>query len=199
MLIEVLESDYYYHIYNRGNNKEDIFIEEKNYNYFLKLYDKYIEKVADTFAYCLLKNHFHFLIKIKDDDELAQDYVLGKKKISQPFSNLFNAYAKSINKAYGRTGSLFQDRFSRKKVTNEKYLKHLIHYIHANPQKHGFEKDFRKYPHSSYSSYLSDEKTKLKREEGLEFFGSLDDFIDFHIYNKLKYEGIIEKIDEEDD
>ena len=55
----------YYHIYNRGNNRGDVFFEADNYNYFLKLYAKYIEPVAETFAWCLLKNHFHCLFDLK--------------------------------------------------------------------------------------------------------------------------------------
>jgi putative transposase len=54
-----------YHIYNRGNNRENVFVEERNYRHFLQLYAKYIEPVAWTYAYCLLRNHFHFLVKIK--------------------------------------------------------------------------------------------------------------------------------------
>ena len=61
-----LEAEQYYHIYNRGNNGETLFREERNYRYFLNLYAKYIEPVAETFAYCLLKNHFHFLVHVKD-------------------------------------------------------------------------------------------------------------------------------------
>ncbi len=56
----------YYHIYNRGNNREDIFLEDKNYFYFLDLFKKYISPLADLYAYCLMKNHFHLLIKIKE-------------------------------------------------------------------------------------------------------------------------------------
>ncbi len=59
----------YYHIYNRGNNREDIFIEPPNYSYFLSLYAKYIDPVADTYAYCLLRNHFHLLVRIKMEEE----------------------------------------------------------------------------------------------------------------------------------
>ena len=55
----------YYYIYNRGYNREDIFVEEHNYSYFLKLYDKHISPVAETLAYCLLKNHFRFLVFIR--------------------------------------------------------------------------------------------------------------------------------------
>jgi len=61
-----LQYGLYYHIYNRGNNRENIFLEERNYRYFLQLYLKYIEPIAWTFAYCLLRNHFHFLVRIKD-------------------------------------------------------------------------------------------------------------------------------------
>ncbi len=67
-----LEYNCYYHIFNRGNNRENIFKEERNYRYFLKLYAKYIEPVADTFAYCLLPNHFHLLVRTKTVEELQE-------------------------------------------------------------------------------------------------------------------------------
>lgn len=53
----------FYHIYNRGNNRENIFIEERNYTLFMNLYSRYIPPIADTYAYCLLRNHFHFLVR----------------------------------------------------------------------------------------------------------------------------------------
>jgi len=62
----------YYHIYNRGNNSIDVFLETENYLYFLRLYAKYIEPVADTYAWCLLKNHFHILVRIKDRTEINE-------------------------------------------------------------------------------------------------------------------------------
>lgn len=61
-----LEPGRFYHVYTRGNNRENLFFEEKNYDYFLQLYKKYISPFADTYAYCLLRNHFHFLIKVKE-------------------------------------------------------------------------------------------------------------------------------------
>ena len=60
-----LEFGEYYHIFNRGVIGENIFREERNYLYFLRLYGKYIEPIADTFAYCLLRNHLHLLVRIK--------------------------------------------------------------------------------------------------------------------------------------
>ena len=67
-----LEYGKYYHIYNRGNNRENIFREEKNYLYFLQLYSKYIPFIADTYSYCLMPNHFHLLVRIKTEKEQAE-------------------------------------------------------------------------------------------------------------------------------
>jgi putative transposase len=100
-----LEPGKYYHIYNRGNNGANIFIEERNYTYFMNLYARYIVPVADTFAYCLLRNHFHIGVRIKED-------LTGLKNPGQQFSNFFNAYSKGLNRAYGRTGSVFESRLS---------------------------------------------------------------------------------------
>ena len=102
------------------------------------------------------------------------------KIYSQAFSNMFNAYAKAINKRYGRTGSLFQTRFGRKRITSNEHLVHLIHYIHFNPQRHGFIRDYRQYPHSSYRLFLTDKNTRLKKEEVIEWFGGLEGFQEFH-------------------
>ena len=172
MKYEPIISDRYYHIYNQGNNKEDIFIEEKNYSYFLHLLMKHIVKYSDIYCYCLLKNHFHLIIKTKENIE--------DKKIQQSISNFFNAYTKSINKAYNRTGSLFRDRFKRKIIEDENYLKHLIIYIHLNPQNHRLIEDYKKYKHSSYQSILSNSKTNLKRNEVLEIFNDKENFIFVH-------------------
>ncbi len=172
-----LQFGQYYHIYNRGNNRENLFYEERNYRYFLKLYARYVQPVADTFAYCLLRNHFHSLVYIKTEEEQEQTFRVSETlkvfKVlspSQQFSNLFNAYAKAINKAYQRTGSLFQHPFGRILVTSDTYFVHLITYIHRNPQKHGFVDDFRDWTYSSYHAILSQKPTRLKRDAVLDWF-----------------------------
>lgn len=68
---DFLEKGYFYHIYNRGNNKENLFLEEDNYVYFLNLISKYLLPVSDTYSYCLLKNHFHILLKIKEETGIS--------------------------------------------------------------------------------------------------------------------------------
>jgi REP element-mobilizing transposase RayT len=178
-----LQYGQYYHICNRGNNRENLFIEGRNYRYFLKLYAKHVEPVADTYAYCLLRSHFHVLVRIKSVEEQEQTFrVLETLKVfkprnpSQHFGNLFNAYAKAINKAYQRTGSLFEHPFGRVPVTSDAYFVHLIAYIHQNPQKHGFADDFRVWPYSSYHAILSQKPTRLRREEVLAWFDGLVEF-----------------------
>jgi len=162
----------YYHIYNRGNNRENIFFEERNCHHFLQLYAKHIEPIADTYAYCLLRNHFHFLVRIKTPDLTGFPNLSGlPRKPSQHFSNLFNAYTKAVNKAYGRTGSLFQRPFGRIEVTSDLHFVRLIIYIHHNPQKHGFVDDFGAWPFSSYQALMSSKATRLKRDQVLGWFG----------------------------
>ncbi|QTE21393.1 transposase [Polaribacter cellanae] len=177
MKYEVLVEDSFYHIYNCGNNKENIFIEEKNYIYFLKLVKKHLFNTCDILAYCLLKNHFHLIIKTKEN--------ILSKEISQSFSNLFNSYSKSINKKYGRSGSLFKDRFSRIKLDSEEYLKNLIIYVHLNPTHHKFTEGFSNYKYSSYQSILSTQKTSLDRGFIIDFFGDKENFIDVHNFKRL--------------
>ncbi len=184
---EPLDFGNYYHIYNRGNNGIDLFFETGNYEYFLKLYHQYIHPIAETFAWCLMKNHFHFLVYIRDEKEVLMD-SLEYSTVDQPrgldpsrqFGHLFNAYTQAINKKYSRTGSLFEKPFERKRVTSEKYLQNLIYYIHSNPVHHGFSKTINEYPWSSYGSIVSDKPTKLKRDEVLVLYGSKEDFIDYH-------------------
>ena len=69
--MQTIEFGRYYHIYNRGINSGNLFEENTNYEHFLKLYEKYINPIADTYAWCLMKNHFHFLVRIKSEEEIG--------------------------------------------------------------------------------------------------------------------------------
>lgn len=182
-----LENGNYYHIYNRGNNGIDVFFDSDSYYHFLRLYDKYISPIAETYAWCLLKNHFHILVYLKLDDEI--DYskleysTVEKPKIldsSKQFGHLFNAYTQAINKKFHRTGVLFEKPFERKQITSEKYLQNVIYYIHNNPVQHGFTKQMSLYPWSSFESIVSDQPTKLNRKEVIELYGTKVDFLDYH-------------------
>ena len=83
-----MEPGNFYHIYNRGNNKENIFFEEKNYYYFLKKFDEYLSAFSDVYAYCLMPNHFHFLIKIKETSNKTSEV----SKTSEVFTAKLRKY-----------------------------------------------------------------------------------------------------------
>ncbi len=174
-----LIAGHYYHLYNRGNNGENLFIEERNYQYFLQLYSRYIFPTVDTYAYCLMKNHFHFLVRPRltalnnFESTPSVDY-------SKSFSNLFNAYTKAINQTYHRTGSLFEKPFKRILVDSERYLVHLVSYIHRNPQQHGFTDDFRTYPYSSYQTIWQQKNSRLEYQQVFEWFGNISALANYH-------------------
>ena len=163
-----IEFDRYYHIFNRGNNHDHIFYKDLNYDYFLGKYKKYLGGHVKTYAYCLLPNHFHLLIKTISD------------KVSSQLQKFFQSYALSINKQEGRSGSLFTKPFRRLSIEDDDYLKWLVFYIHFNPEKHFICSNFRNYQHSSFSSFLSSAETGLEREEVFKWFGNKKDFIDYH-------------------
>ncbi len=157
----------YYHVYNRGNNKAAIFRDAEDYKLFLRrlseaLYpDRTLERVngahlqrnqrkplpANTFslvAYCLMPNHFHFLLRQNTD--LAVSVLVSK---------VCGSYSKLFNKKYKRVGSLFQDQFKAVHVDDDTYLKWLSTYIHQNPTAARLAKRPEDYPYSSYKEYVS--------------------------------------------
>lgn len=197
----------FYHIYNRGNNRENIFVQERNYAYFMDLWWKHISPIAETWAYCLLRNHFHASVYIKEpadltglmnvsvDENARVDKIesplvsrgdlsgLKNTKLRDPsqyFSNFFNAYTRGLNIATQRAGTLFARPFKRIPVDNEAYLMRLIVYIHQNPQKHGFVTDFKDWNYSSYHSIIGNAPTRLQKDKVLKLFGSRADFIRLH-------------------
>jgi putative transposase len=187
MEIETIEEGYFYHIYNRGNNGGVIFMQEINYQYFLKLLEKYIVPVADVYAYCLMENHFHFLLKIRNLNEVnfknLKYSTVNKAKVvnfSYQFSHFINAYSQAINKKYERSGSLFEKPFERKKIENKDYIKQAVLYINCNPLKHKIVDDLKNFMWSSYKSHISNQKTNIKRSEVIELFDNLENFIWCH-------------------
>ena len=175
----------FYHIYNRGNNRENIFFQERNYAYFLELWWKHVSPIAETWAFCLLRNHFHAVVWIKEQSNLSglQNLTGLSPKLKEPsqyFSNFFNAYARGVNIATQRTGALFERPFKRIPVNSEAYLMRLIVYVHQNPQKHNFEDDFRNWNYSSYHELTANIPTRLQRDRLLQLFGSREDFVRIH-------------------
>ena len=208
--IEPIEYGRYYHIYNRGINGTDLFITDDNYSWFFELYNKHVDLIADTYAWCLMKNHFHFLVHIKDEGDIQPfkplsglktaervtdshtpsevsnpdgGLVEGKERKPKPsnqFSHLFNSYAQAFNKENNRSGSLFEKPFKRKLIESEDYLKRLVYYIHHNSVHHGFTDTIVEYPWSSYHSIIKPHNTKLMHEEVIDWFDDVENFKFYH-------------------
>jgi putative transposase len=201
----------FYHIYNQGINGCDLFSDPATYQHFMLLYDKYIYPIADTFAWVLMRNHFHLLVKIKEnvvykysgfdsskDADRCEDNKwetidlltstnqrIDSVKMPSPqlhFSHFFNAYSRYFNKRFNRKGALFQRRFRRKIIGDESYFKNIVMYIHNNPVHHGFCEHPMEYPWSSYQSCISVKPTKLQRNQVIGWF---DDLVNF----KLMHNG----------
>jgi REP element-mobilizing transposase RayT len=172
----------FYHIFNRGNNSDTIFYSTENYRFFLRRLDEHLSSFIEVYAFCLLPNHFHLLVRVKKLDPLHLEDAKGLKNdpVSMAFLRLFTSYSKAINKQENRHGSLIENPFKRKEITNTRYLANVVFYIHANPQLHGICDDFRHYPWSSYKRILLSKPSKLKKEEVMKWFISPENYLDYH-------------------
>ena len=178
-----IEPDKFYHIWNRGNNRENLFYASANYEYFLRMYAELLDPVAETYAFCLLPNHFHILIRTKSFPVLVSPMAetnKTKNPVSLAFQRFFTAYSQAINIQQHRTGSLFQKPFKRLEIKSARQLSNLVHYIHTNPQRHRIIDDFRQYPWSSYERILISRPSKLKKEEVLQWFRNKENYLNYH-------------------
>jgi len=182
--MEILESGNYYHVYNHANGSDNLFISDDNYSFFLKKFKQHVAPIAETYAYCLMPNHFHFLVRIKEEDAIVRAFpkygileILNRTKfISKQFSNFFSSYTQSFNKVNGRKGSLFYKNFKRKRINTEVYLKQVIVYIHLNPVYHGFTDEVNKWRYSSYNAICSTKLTLVNKVDVLNLFEDITNF-----------------------
>lgn len=162
--------DYYYHIYNRGAHKADIFRDDRDYVYLLKLLK---EKAAafdiSVIAYCLMDNHYHFLLRQNGD-----------ATISQFMQAVFNIYSKTFNKKYGLSGTLFEGAFKAIFVDRYEYLLHLCRYIHRNPVEADMVKKPEQWHYSNYLEFIEQRAGELvDRDFVSKNFGTPEEYQDF--------------------
>jgi REP element-mobilizing transposase RayT len=174
----------YYHLFNRGVNRQKIFFQERNYSYFLKLVDQFLTDYVIILAYALLPNHFHFVVKIKDriyfKDSVIDDEILIGKVVVNQLKRMFITYSMSINIQEGRDGSLFEPKYKRLIIEENEYLLNAISYVHFNPENHEIINNFREYEYSSYNSLISGGKSIVNTEYTLEIFDGMEGFINYH-------------------
>lgn len=156
----------------------------------------------DCFAFNLLDNHTHFVVRVKDEKSLRHSISLIAKQywtkpmqaftqvgagehlageiIERQVNSFMASYAKGTNELYARKGGLFQSPFRRSLIMSESHLQQAIIYVHANAQKHGIVKDFKEHPYTSYHEILSGESKNVKADFVLDFFGGKEMFIQTH-------------------
>lgn len=140
--------DQYYHIYNRGNNRQAIFFERDNYLYFLLAIKKYLVDYVDILAYCLMPTHYHFLVRVRSQ-------TVASEAVSHAMQKVGISYTKAVNKRFARVGALFQGQFQAKPVQNYSHLLNLCVYIHANPVKDNLVTLPEEWEFSNYLEWLN--------------------------------------------
>lgn len=153
-----------YHIYNRGNNSQNIFFNKDNYLFFLKKLRKELLPYCEILAYCMMPNHFHLMVMTKssDNSKLLDDSLIqtieGKKNLNTGIAILLRSYTRAIQKQENIKGSLFQQKTKAQALTNSKNLglNHpaiCMHYIHQNPLRGGLVSNMEGWPFSSFRDY----------------------------------------------
>lgn len=193
-----------YHIFNRSNHKVPLFRDSTDRLIFLRKYWQLVAPFQHTLAYCLLGNHFHFIVRVRSLEEI----VAALKKIKpwdltrtqaewlaldpaertvnellvHQYGRMFNGFSKCYSKRWNSPGNLLVRPFRRKQINAVDYLRTSIRYVHTNPEKHELTDDFANYPWSSYLLHLygSEAETGLSTLQTFSAFGGRKSFVDFH-------------------
>lgn len=153
----------YYHLYNRGNDRNLIFHRPANYRFFLGLLRKHLANAAaELIAYCLMPNHYHLVV-----------YLAREIDFSNTLRAFTTAYVRSFNNWYGRVGYLYQGTTKAKLVQEEEYLIHLCRYVHLNPVVAGLVRSPEEWEFSNYLEWISEAvatQTQIAMARGAYFF-----------------------------
>lgn len=177
----------YYHLYNHSNGNLNLFRSDENYRYFLEKYLKYTEPYIETLAYCLMPNHFHFFIRVKEDSKSSELFKgseplekISPVLVTNSIKNWLICYTQSYHKYYGTRGNLFYQKIRRKLILDENYMVNLIVYLHLNPVIHGFTNDLHDWKYSSLNDFLDDSDSFLKKHHVFDLFGGKNNFLFCH-------------------
>jgi putative transposase len=174
--------DHEYHLSNRAVGREEIFVEERNYDFFLGRASIHVSPVAEFLSYTLLPNHFHFIVRIKALEAIEKYYseVKNGKSVEQDlvcdfimerFSNFLNSYTKAFNKTYQRQGALFIDYLKRQEIHDRLQMLETAVYIHQDAVRHGHCKMMKDWNWTSFNYDYFQQKEELVR-----LFGGLEQY-----------------------
>ena len=206
--MEKLQPNCSYHIFNHANGFENIFTVDDNYRFYLDKYQQYILPIAETYAYCLLPNHFHLVVRIRRREVLEEVFRNFKSTnfskfpnlekvevtdnmieyyISKQFANLFSCYTQSFNKVNKRRGSLFLKNFRREPIENKAYFLNAVIYTHRNPVHHAFCDRYTDWSYTSFCEIKERNSQMIEVDKLLRMFGGRDSFIDLHEQSANKF------------
>ena len=194
--------EHFYHIYNRTNNKEDLFLSDDNRLFFLDIVRDKLSGFANTLAFSLIGNHFHLCIKTKSHHKIVnyikslpqgkislrmrqfienqEDICLFNDVFTYLFSGIFNSYAQSFNRKEARIGNLFYRPFKRSLLESKTKIQFIIYYIHHNARKHDIVIDFKEHDWNSYHLIRIMDDSLIDITSVLEIFGDFKEFISYH-------------------
>ncbi|MBN1586432.1 MAG: transposase [Candidatus Omnitrophica bacterium] len=182
-----------YHVIARGDNREPVFLSDRDYFKYLNLLRENVKKYDCTvLAYALMPNHIHLMIRA------------GAFPIHLAMQAVHTAYTKYVNRTYGRVGHVFQGRYKPILVEEETYALEVNRYIHLNPVRSGLTRWPEQYPWSSYGWYMSEEQNDLlDRDYILDWFrknGKTEDFESVRRrFHEFTIEGLARKRNLEDE
>lgn len=185
----------FYHVYNRGVNKQPVFVDDRDYVVFFSFLKRYLSdeiqkdssgreypnysQDIELLAFCLMPNHFHLLF-----------YQVNQHAMTDLMRSVCTAYTMYFNKRHGRIGHLFQGRFKASMIQNDAYLLHVSRYIHLNP------KEYKTWGYSSLPYYTGSKSASwVKPQKILELFEG-DSYIDF-VDDHADYEESLEDFEQE--
>ena len=190
------EYDNYYHVYNKTGTGIRLFKENNDYEIFLARFNRYLGQYLDVYAYVLMPNHFHLLIKVKDEQsiftkaceektiksgELLKNEIHVNDFIVDQFKRWLSSYTITYKNKYEHVGSVFMNKFKRIGSQSMERNIYWLAYIHHNPIHHKYCNDYGHWKYSSYNAYISPLPTKLSKDDVYtEWFSSMDDFLNYH-------------------
>lgn len=167
----------FYHVFNRGINKQEIFLADEDYEFFLNKFHSLKQKYDHAiYAVCLMPNHFHISIRTR------------KTPISKIMSSLTTSYSMYFNRKYKHFGPVFQNRFKSILIENDSYFLELSRYIYLNPVKAGLVKDPALYKYTSLREALGKEPLRFLDQDILRLIGETKN--SRKKYQEFVYEGI---------
>lgn len=189
-------SDNFYHVFNRGNNRQIIFPQQRNYSFFILKLKSILDKYCHIVAYCLMPNHFHLLLYI---DETSVGLQVKSKPLlqvlEQKLGTLQSSYTRAINNQESKSGSLFQTKIKVVELEDDHAFT-CFHYIHQNPLKANLAENFTEWPFSSYHEYINQSDGICKKEIAYEFLDIPKDSSAFAMNSKnvVINESVLSKI-----